>query len=137
MQASRSALIFALTLVMAHAGAQTPAAAPAATPWVKLGETSLLTLYMDQSTRSQVSEDVFRSWEIQDLKAPDPDGVRSRRYVNEYDCKHQMHRIGNVTSYSGPMLTGKKLFDVDDFGYWRKVPPKSPFALGFVIHCAK
>jgi hypothetical protein len=102
----------------------------------KVGESELATLYMDRST-IQREENVVRVWEIQDLKAPDADGVRSRRYMNEYDCKYQMYRISSMTSYSGPMLTGQKLFDVDTKGLWRKVGGLSPFTLSFVIHCGR
>lgn len=104
--------------------------------WAKVGESELATLYMDRSS-IQREEYVVRVWEIQDLKAPDADGVRSRRYLNEYDCKHQMYRIGDMTSYSGPMLTGQKLFDVETKGLWRKVGGRSPFTLSFVIHCGR
>ncbi len=104
--------------------------------WAKVGESELATLYMDRSS-IQREEYVVRVWEIQDLKATDADGVRSRRYLNEYDCKHQMYRIGNMTSYAGPMLTGQKLFDVEAKGVWRKVGGLSPFTLSFVIHCGR
>jgi len=104
--------------------------------WTRVGESELATLYMDRSS-IQREENVVRVWEIQDLKAADADGVRSRRYLNEYDCKHQMYRIGNMTSYAGPMLTGQKLFDVEAKGVWRKVGGRSPFTLSFVIHCGR
>jgi hypothetical protein len=104
--------------------------------WVKVGESELATLYMDRSS-IQREENVVRVWEIQDLKAPDADGVRSRRYLNEYDCKYQMYRIGSMTSYAGPMLTGQKLFDVETKGVWRKVGGLSPFTVSFVIHCGR
>ncbi len=104
--------------------------------WTKVGESELATLYMDRST-IQREENVVRVWELQDLRAPDADGVRSRRYQNEYDCKYQMYRIGNMTSYAGPMLTGQKLFDVETKGVWRKVGGLSPFTLSFVIHCGR
>ena len=104
--------------------------------WVRVGETETMTLYMDRSSM-QREEDVQRVWEIQDLKVPDADGVRSRRYLNEYNCKYQMHRIGNMVSYSGPMLTGKKLFEVSEMGNWRKVGGMTAFTLSYVIHCGR
>lgn len=111
-----------------------PALAPGESPWARLGETLAMTTYWDRST-AQREGLVVRVWEIQDMKAADPDGVMSRQYRAEYDCKHAMHRIGNMVSYAGPMLTGKKLFDVDDMGYWRKAPPGSVFAQGLQLHC--
>ena len=104
--------------------------------WAKVAEGEGVTLYMDRSS-IQREETVVRVWEIQDLKAPDTDGVRSRRYLNEYDCKYQMYRIGNMTSYAGPMLTGQKLFDIEDKGVWRKVGGRNLFTLSFVIHCGR
>ena len=103
-------------------------------PWEKLGETPVLTLYMDRSTLQREGA-IRRVIEMQDLKVPDPDGVLSRRYVNEYDCDNQMHRIGRMTSWSGAALTGKKLFDVTDWGYWRKIPPNGLFTLGYKMLC--
>lgn len=115
---------------------ETTAAADGASPWVPLGETLAMRVYWDRS--SMLREDsVVRVWEIQDLQAPDPDSVRSRRYRSEYDCKHRMHRIGNMVSFSGPMLTGDKLFDVEEMGYWRQIPPASVFAQGFALHCGR
>lgn len=119
-------------LALACAGLLAPLSAHA--DWVPVGETPALSVLWDRSSR--VKDDyVWRVWEIQDLKAPDPEGVRSRQYVNEYDCKHRMHRIGRMASFAGPMLTGKKLFDVEEFGYWRKIPAGSVFERGFVLHC--
>lgn len=105
-------------------------------PWVALGETPAMTLYWDRSSRVR-DDDVLKVWEIQDMKAPDPDGVRSRIYRNEYDCKHRMHRITDMRSYAGPMLTGAKLFDLDEEGLWRTMPRNSVFAQGLALHCGK
>lgn len=112
----------------------TPALAPGESPWARLGETLAMTTYWDRST-AQREGYTLRVWEIQDMKAADPEGVMSRQYRAEYDCKHAMHRIGNMESYAGPMLTGKKLFDVNEMGYWRTPPPDSVFAKGLQMHC--
>ncbi len=113
------------------------AGATTASPWFKVGRTDNVTLYMDRNTMQQIDDNQWRAWELQDLKRPDPDGVRSRLYLNEYDCEHKMYRLGRMTSYSGPMLTGQKLFEVEDFGYWRHIPRRGLFALAYVIHCGK
>jgi|688.fasta_scaffold547128_2 hypothetical protein len=111
--------------------------APAQTvgpPWEKLGDTPALTLYIDRTTL-QRDGSIRRVLEMQDLKVPDPDGVMSRRYTNEYDCDNQMHRIGRMTSWAGPQLTGRKVFDITEWGYWRKIPPNGLFTLGFKLLC--
>ncbi len=123
--------------VLAQGSPQPAPAGPAraAEPaWEKLGETPVLTLYIDRST-IQREGSIRRVVEIQDLKVPDPDGVLSRRYINEYDCENQMHRIGRMSSWSGAGLTGKKLFDLPDWGYWRKVPQNGLFTVGFRLLC--
>ena len=104
--------------------------------WTRLGETDQLALYVN---RNSIERDGYirRVWELQDLKQADPDGVMSRRYRNECDCQNKMYRISQVTSYAGPMLSGKKLFDINEEGYWRKIPPNGLFVLGYVAHCVQ
>ena len=138
----RRAALAALPLLAGLAAPAGPAWAQAANPanppaWSRLGESQGATLYVDRSSMKRIDDDTFQAVEMQDLKVPDPDGVLSRRYVAEYNCKYQMYRIGKVTSHAGPRLTGQQLFDVGDFGYWRKVAGNTLFALGFVVHCAK
>lgn len=107
----------------------------AAAQWSKVGALESLTLYQDRSTirRNGSLREVV---EMQDLSRRDPDGVLSRRYINEYDCASAMHRIGNMASFAAPRLGGKQLFDVRETGYWRRIPPDSLFAAGFRLVCA-
>lgn len=104
--------------------------------WTRVGETADVTLYLN---RNAVEKDDYirRVWEMQDLKQPDGDGVMSRRYQNEYDCKHKMHRIVRMDSFSGPKLTGQRLFSLDDAGYWRKIPPNGLFVLPYIWLCVE
>ncbi len=111
-----------------------PTLAPGESPWARVGETLAMTTYWDRSSASREGF-IVRVWEIQDMRAPDPEGVVSRRYRAEYDCKHRMHRIGRMVSFDGPMLTGKQLFDVDEMGYWRQAPRGSVFGLSLALHC--
>jgi len=69
-----------------------PTLAPGESPWARVGETMAMTTYWDRSSASREGY-IVRVWEIQDMRAPDPDGVTSRQYRAEYDCKHRMHRI--------------------------------------------
>jgi hypothetical protein len=113
------------------AGCLSPLTAQA---WTRIGETQDLTLYVDRSAIER-EDRVRRVWEMQDLKTPDSEGVRSRRYLNEYDCTYKMHRLGQMTSYAGPKLTGGKVAEVKDMGYWRKIPPNGVFVLTYIAVC--
>ncbi|MFM8756937.1 MAG: surface-adhesin E family protein [Limnohabitans sp.] len=104
--------------------------------WTRIGETQEVTLYVN---RNAIEKDDYirRIWEMQDLKQPDGDGVMSRRYQNEYDCKHKMHRIVKMDSFSGPKLTGQQLFRLNEAGYWRKIPPNGLFVLPYIWLCVE
>lgn len=95
--------------------------------WRLVGQSPSVRLHYDPSTLVREG-DIRKVRELQDLDAPDPDGVRSRVYLNEYDCRNQMHRLGQMQSYAGPMLSGERRFDVREMGYWRRIPGGSVFA---------
>jgi hypothetical protein len=114
--------------------AQNKDAGPGSPNWSKIGETAAVTLYLDADS-TQRDGIIRRTIEFQDLKTPDPDGVLSRRYTNEYDCQSRMHRIGRVSSYSENRLSGAKRFQVDEWGYWRTVQPNTLFALVYLSLC--
>jgi len=95
--------------------------------WRLVGQSPSMRLYLDPATLVR-DGDIRRVRELQDLNAVDPDGVRSRVYLNEYDCRNQMHRLGQMQSFTGPMLGGERRFDLREMGYWRKIPGGSAFA---------
>jgi hypothetical protein len=113
------------------AGALGPATAWA---WTRIGETPEVTLYVNRNSIER-DDNIRRVWEMQDLKTPDIEGVRSRRYLNEYDCTYKMHRLGQMTSFAGPKMTGEKVAEVKDMGYWRKIPPNGVFVLTYIAMC--
>jgi hypothetical protein len=102
--------------------------------WTKIGETPEVTLHVNRNAVEK-DEAIRRVWEMQDMKIADPDGVMSRRYMNEYDCQYKMHRISQMDSFSGPALTGKKMFTVEEPGYWKKIPPYGLFTLTYIWLC--
>ena len=112
-------------------GSLAPVAAFAPT---RIGETPEVTLYVNRNSIEK-EDTVRRVWEMQDLKTPDVEGVRSRRYLNEYDCNYKMHRMGQMTSYSGPKMTGQIIATVNEMGYWRKIPPNGVFVLTYIAVC--
>ena len=42
-----------------------------------------------------------------------------------------------MTSYTGPKLTGEKVADVKDMGYWRKISPNGVFVLTYIALCVE
>ena len=127
-------LVFSLRLLLAGAGMAIGSPTVWAMNWTKLVETQTMTFYVNRNAIEKEG-DIRRIWEMQDLKTPDPDGVMSRRYMNEYDCEYKMHRISQMDSFSGPGLTGKKLFTVEEPGYWRQIPPYGLFTLTYIWLC--
>jgi hypothetical protein len=104
--------------------------------WTRIGETAEVTLYVNRNSIER-EDNIRRVWEMQDLKAPDAEGVRSRRYLNEYDCTYKMHRLGQMTSFAGPKITGEKVAEVKEMGYWRKIPPNGVFVLTYIALCVQ
>ena len=108
----------------------------AAWAWTRIGETPEVTLYVNRNSIER-DDNIRRVWEMQDLKTPDAEGVRSRRYLNEYDCTYKMHRLGQMTSFAGPKMTGAKVAEVKEMGYWRKIPPNGVFVLTYIAMCVQ
>lgn len=104
--------------------------------WTRIGETPDVTLYVNRNSIEK-EDTIRRVWEMQDLKTPDAEGVRSRRYLNEYDCNYKMHRMGQMTSFAGPKMTGEKVATVNEMGYWRKIPPNGIFVLTYIAVCVE
>lgn len=121
-------LVFFLTLI------PPTQASASARSWAKLGETESVAIYVDRNSIERIANGK-RAWEMQDLKSPDSDGVLSRLYMNEFDCKLKLHRISQVTSYSGPKLSGRKITEITEAGYWRKIPTTGLFVVGYILHC--
>jgi hypothetical protein len=126
----RSALQWSLCIACL-AGCLAPVTAWA---WTRIGETAEVTLYVNRNSIER-DDNIRRVWEMQDLKTPDAEGVRSRRYLNEYDCTYKMHRLSQMTSFAGPKMTGEKVAEVKDKGYWRKIPPNGVFVLTYIAMC--
>jgi hypothetical protein len=118
-------------LVLLSLSAWLPQAAMA---WTRIGETPEVALFVNRNSIEKADR-IRKVWEMQDLKTADADGVRSRRYLNEYDCEYKMHRVGQMTSYAGPKMTGQVVATVNEMGYWRKIPPDGVFVLTYIAVC--
>lgn len=104
--------------------------------WSKIGDSEGVTLYVNRNAVEK-EDAIRRVWEMQDLQKADADGVVSRRYLNEYDCQNKMFRLSKMDSFSGPKLSGRKLFTVEEPGYWRKITPNGLFTLSYIWLCVK
>ena len=76
--------------------------------WSSIGENDVETVYVDlQSMHSQGN--IRKVLELQDLKQRGKNGEMSVLTKSEYDCEKATYRVMAVTTYAGPMATGKKI----------------------------
>jgi hypothetical protein len=76
--------------------------------WSNIGENDVDTVYVDlQSMNSQGN--IRKVLELQDLKQRGKNGEMSVLTKSEYDCEKATYRVMAVTTYAGPMATGKKI----------------------------
>jgi hypothetical protein len=125
---SQIRLVWMALLALSASGPQVAMA------WTRIGETPEVALFVNRNSIEKADR-IRKVWEMQDLKTADADGVRSRRYLNEYDCEYKMHRVGQMTSYAGPKMTGQVVATVNEMGYWRKIPPDGVFVLTYIAVC--
>jgi hypothetical protein len=83
-------------------------ATPAWAEWVKIAESNLRALYYNP-TAIDTQGDVHRVWTLQDNKQRDTDGVLSRQYLSEFDCKAGRQRLLSVSTHSERMARGKTI----------------------------
>lgn len=76
--------------------------------WVKVGENSGATVYVDPTTLTQQG-DVRRVWGLQELKWYRSDGVVSFKTLDDFNCKENSRRTVFRATYAGSMATGKEL----------------------------
>jgi hypothetical protein len=109
------------------------AAAPLRAEWLKVGETEMAEHYVDTAT---IHEDgnLHRVWTVQEMKETGPDGVRSIRALEEYDCAAERFRYLSLTAHSGPRAGGQVIAEhlLDDT--WTARPPgTSPSAIERIV----
>jgi len=106
----------------------------AAAGWVRLVETDEVFFYYDPAT-IRVNGHLRRVWEIQDLKQRNPAGEMSRRFLSEYDCREERHRLLSFSTHSEPMAGGRILLIHGSPSEWNHIPPYSPALRMFKIVC--
>jgi len=111
------------------------AAAPLRAEWVKLGETEAAVHYVDAAAIRR-DGDLRRVWAMQDMRDASPDGVRSIRALQEYDCAQDRFRYLSVSAHSRPMAGGQVLAAHDLVDEWTGRPPGTrPSAIEKIV-CA-
>lgn len=94
--------------------------------WVRVTENSEAVFYINPDTLV-IDGDRRRHWEMQDLKARDPQGEWSRQAALEYDCTVGRARAFHYADYDGPMASGTRLRSGGVFNpAWRAVPTDTP-----------
>jgi len=82
--------------------------APAWAAWVKIAESNLRALYYNPAAITRQG-DLYRVWTLQDNKQRDVDGVLSRQYLSEFDCKEGRQRLLSVSTHSERMARGETI----------------------------
>jgi len=98
------------------------AVSPVWAKWEKAAETDEAVIYID-SAKLRKNGQFRRVWRLQDLKRRDPDGVLSRRGLQEFDCKGKRFRVLSGTGYEGSMGTGQALRSFDSATEWVDIRP--------------
>ena len=76
--------------------------------------------------------------ELVNMEQADGQGVRSSRFLVEYDCKGKRRRGLDVLTYTEPMGAGKLLQQLGpDPDEWEAVPPDSIFSQRMGMACGK
>ena len=102
-------------------------AVPAWAEWVKLGESSNGTTYIDPTTLRK-DGDIRRIFVLFDRKKRDEKGELSLRTLDEFDCKKKQSRPLHMSIFDGPMGSGKQLgASTAEGGHqpWRQISPGS------------
>jgi hypothetical protein len=115
--------------------------APAWAEWVKIAESNLRALYYNPAAISQQG-DLRRVWTLQDNKQRDQDGVLSRHYLSEFDCKAGRQRLLSVSTHAERMARGETIklrrYALEEpEGKWFNVAPNSFSAHLMKLVCAK
>ena len=97
------------------------AAAPLRAEWVKVGRTDAAVHYVDPATL-QKDGSLRLVWAMQDMVETSPEGVRSIRALQEYDCAEERFRYLSVAAHSGPMARGEVLAEHELRDAWSAQP---------------
>lgn len=96
------------------------AAVPTWAEWVKVTENDAAATYVDLATLSK-NGSFRRVRMLDDYKWSRGDNATSTASLVDYDCELRRTRTLSLTSYSGPMATGKVIDEGLARGDWKRV----------------
>ncbi len=110
---------------------------PVQADWTPVGPTSGAQFFMDKASLTRKAG-MVQVWELVNMEQADGEGVRSSRFLVEYDCKGQRSRGLDMQTYKEPMGAGKVLQQLGpDPDGWEAVPADSIFAQRMNMACGK
>jgi hypothetical protein len=81
-------------------------------------------VYISNDTLKKQGRYVF-GWQLQNFKNPDKSGAKSRRILNQIDCKKNYRKILYTSKHSEQMGTGIFTSSVKSYSDWSDPAPKS------------
>ena len=112
-------------------------ASAAQADWTPVGPTSGAQFFMDKASLTRKAG-MVQVWELVNMEQADGEGVRSSRFLIEYDCKGKRSRGLDMQTYKEPMGAGTVLQQLGpDPDGWEAVPPDSIFSQRMGMACGK
>ena len=81
-------------------------------------------VYISKDTLKKQGKYVI-GWQLQNFKNPDKSGAKSRRVLNQIDCKKNYRKILYTSKHSQEMGTGTVTSSVKSYSDWSDPAPKS------------
>jgi hypothetical protein len=103
--------------------------------WVFVSKSDKINYYLDPSS-VEIDWGFRRVWQLQDLVQPE-EGVRSRRFLAEYECPQKRWRVLQISSHTEPMATGNPVVSGPQSREWEFIVPNTPGEAMFKMVCSR